>query len=71
MTNIMVYDDTARLLEAKAEREDTTIAEIIDDLLDLIDDEPADYTGNMPCDNYGTCAGSTCSNYPKCQGWIK
>lgn len=41
---------------------------------DECDDDYDDYyeeTGNMPCDNYGMCAGSTCSNYPKCQGWEK
>lgn len=27
-----------------------------------------DYTGNMPCDTYGMCAGSSCSHYYQCQG---
>lgn len=78
MTNIMVYDDTAVVLETLAECKDTTVAEIIDSLMEFIDeiddsfdDESADYTGNMPCDNSGMCAGSSCSNYPKCQGWVK
>jgi len=26
-----------------------------------------DYTGNMPCDTYGMCAGSSCSHYYQCQ----
>lgn len=25
------------------------------------------YTGNMPCDTYGMCAGSSCSQYYQCQ----
>ena len=35
------------------------------------DDYDDDYAQNMPCDNYGMCAGTSCSNYPKCQGWEK
>lgn len=35
------------------------------------DDYEPDYSENMPCDNSGICAGSSCSNYPKCQGWTK
>lgn len=34
-------------------------------------DDMYEYTGNMPCDDYGMCAGSSCSNYPRCQGWVK
>ena len=34
-------------------------------------EECDDYSGNMHCDTYGICGGSSCSNYPKCQGWIK
>ena len=31
-----------------------------------------DDTGNMPCDTYGPAACSpSCSNYPRCQGWVK
>ena len=26
------------------------------------------YTGNMPCDNYGLCAGTSCPMYFKCHG---
>lgn len=25
-----------------------------------------DYSSNMPCDTYGMCAGTSCSNYYKC-----
>ena len=33
------------------------------------DDEKVNaYTGNMPCDNYGLCAGTACPNYFKCHG---
>ena len=28
-----------------------------------------DETNNAPCDNYGMCAGASCSNFPRCQGW--
>lgn len=38
MTNINIYDDTAKLLEKKAEESDTTIAEVIDVLIDFIDE---------------------------------
>ena len=31
------------------------------------DEEVDDYASNMPCDTYGLCAGSSCSNYYKCQ----
>ena len=45
------------------------------DLENKDDDEYEEYyddTGNMPCDTYGMCAcTSSCSNYPKCQGWEK
>ena len=27
-----------------------------------------DYSSNMPCDNSGFCAGSSCPNFFKCQG---
>lgn len=27
-----------------------------------------DYSSNMPCDNTGFCAGSSCSQYYQCQG---
>lgn len=27
-----------------------------------------DYSGNMPCDTYGMCPGTSCPNYFKCQG---
>ena len=35
-------------------------------------EEYYDDTGNMPCDTYGPAACTpSCSNYPRCQGWIK
>ena len=33
-------------------------------------EEQENDTGNMACDNYGMCAGYSCANYPKCQGWV-
>lgn len=39
MTNISVYDDTAETLEQIAERHDTTIAELIDQLVNEFEDE--------------------------------
>ena len=38
MTNISVYDDTAEKLEQAADRNNTTIAEIIDLLMDYLED---------------------------------
>lgn len=38
MTNISIYDDTAKILEEVAEKQGTTIAEIIDELIDYVDD---------------------------------
>lgn len=38
MTNITIYDDTAEKLEEIAERQDTTVAELIDALMDFIDE---------------------------------
>lgn len=29
--------------------------------------EPENYTGNMPCDTYGMCAGASCSRYFHCR----
>ena len=43
MTNITVYDDTEKRLEELAEICDTTVAEIIDSLLDYADDVRHDY----------------------------
>lgn len=39
MTTIRIYDDTAKKLEELAERADTSIAEIIDVLMDFFADE--------------------------------
>jgi len=38
MTNITVYDDTAEKLEEIAEKNDTTIAELIDMLIEYADE---------------------------------
>lgn len=38
------------------------------------EEEVEDYeeiTQNMPCDISGLCGGSSCPNYPRCQGWVK
>jgi len=64
----------------RIEYDTLSVAEILDrEKLTLDDlawesftDNPADYyeeTGNAPCDISGICAGSSCFNYPKCQGW--
>lgn len=29
-----------------------------------------DYSSNMPCDNTGFCAGSSCSRFYKCMGYV-
>ena len=39
MTTILVYDDTEKQLEKIADKEDTTIAEVIDMLLDLYEED--------------------------------
>lgn len=38
MTKITVYDDVAEALEAKAEDMDTTVAEVVDALMDFINE---------------------------------
>lgn len=38
MTNISVYDDTAKILEDTAEKHGTTVAEIIDELMNYLED---------------------------------
>ena len=38
MTDIRIYDDTANKLENVAEEYDTSVAEIIDSLMDFIDE---------------------------------
>jgi hypothetical protein len=38
MTNITVYDDTAKQLEKVADKMDTSIAEVIDALMDYIEE---------------------------------
>lgn len=38
MTKITVYDDVANALEAKADEMDTTIAEVVDALMDFINE---------------------------------
>ena len=38
MTNILVYDDTAEKLEEISDKNDMTVAEIIDALMDFIDE---------------------------------
>jgi len=38
MTNIAVYDDTANKLEEAADRNNTTVAEIIDLLMEYLED---------------------------------
>ena len=38
MTNITVYDDTAKELEKVADRMDTSVTEIIDALMDYIEE---------------------------------
>ncbi len=43
MTTITVYDDTEKKLEELAEICDTTVAEIIDSLLDYADEVRMDY----------------------------
>lgn len=43
MTSITVYDDTAKELEKLAEICDTTVAEIVSDLMDYADEVKHDY----------------------------
>lgn len=38
MTNISIYDDSARILEEVAEEHGTTVAEIIDELMNYLED---------------------------------
>lgn len=38
MTSIMIYDDTAEVLEKVAEKQGTTVAEVVDALMDFIDE---------------------------------
>ena len=38
MTNILVYDDTAKQLEEVADKMDVPVAEVIDALMDYIDE---------------------------------
>lgn len=38
MTNISIYDDTAKILEEVAERHNTTVAEVVEALMDFISD---------------------------------
>lgn len=38
MTNISIYDDTAKILEDTAEKNGTTVAEIIDELMNYLED---------------------------------
>lgn len=42
MKTITVYDDTAKILERMADKEDTTIAEIVEELI-LDSEEHAEY----------------------------
>lgn len=39
-------------------------------LSEIFEDDEG-YESNMPCDNSGYCVGSSCSQYPVCNGWKK
>lgn len=44
--------------------DNTVMDNVVDNLIEYADDFP----GNMPCDNTGFCAGTSCPQFFKCQG---
>lgn len=63
---VEVRQEESELFEIRLYRVNIEVLELT--YRKLTSEEQEEDSGNMPCDTYGMCSGTSCHNYFKCQG---